>query len=995
MIRFILTFLLMFWLAAPSDAQIVINEYCCSNLNKFADNYGEYEDFIELYNTGTNVITLTGYYLSDNPANPTKWIIPDGVTINGHGFKKIWCSGRNEYSAGNLHTSYHMTQTKIPPESVVLSDPSGTIIDQHTIEITENGHSRGRTTDGSSSWSVFTTPTPGATNTTSTAYTGYTQKPLFSVPAGFYPGPVSVAITTGETGVTLRYTLDGTEPTSASQAYSVPVSIPATRILKARAFSSNTSILPGLIEFDTYLINESHTLPVVSIAANNLKNLLNGNGGLMPEGSIEYFDENKVRTTTAYGQFGKHGQDSWVHPQRSLDYKSRDEMGYNFALQEKFFTQSDREEFQRIILRACGDDNYPGIDTSAHIRDDYVETLALVAGQNLDVRKSRRCVIYTNGDYWGVYSIREKVDDHDYTSYYYNQGKYDLHYMLLWGSSWPEYGGQACVADWENLYTFITTHDMSVQANYDSVISRYDPTSLTDYMLINSLAVCSDWLNWNVGWWRGLNPEGDHQRWGYILWDEDATFGHYINYTGIPSQSPYLPPCFHESLVGLQHDPEGHVTVLNKLLENEGFREYYINRYVDLMNTGFRPEIALGLLDSLASVIEPEMPQHYARWGGNNDEWLANVQKIRNFYNIRYGVIWNGMNNCYNTTGPYPVTVDLEPAGAGYVKLNSLTLKDFPFSGQYFGGIHIALEAVEANPGFEFDHWEVSHDPVLPSDTSKDVTISLSAEESVLAVFRPRLLTDSLVINEINYHSASDFNPGDWVEFYNPQNYPLDIHNWKFKDEVDTHEFIFPSGAVLPAHGYMVLAEDMLAFDTLFPGVNNHLGPMGFGLSGNGELIRLYNAAGMIVDTVHYDDTAPWPTEPDGGGPTLELINPGLDNALAASWKASCEPHGTPGAQNCVYISVQENNPQEGSLAFLVIPNPVQTSARIIVKTDRQISNGMLTIFNVLGHEVARITGISEKEIVFQRGTLPPGSYYFRFHDATGNFVGTGKLILE
>ena len=324
--------------------------------------------------------------------------------------------------------------------------------------------------------------------------------------------------------------------------YTGPITISLTKILKARAFSPDPLVLPGLIEFDTYFINEDHTVPVVSIAANNLKNLLNGNGALMPQGSIEYFNESKERTTTAYGEFGRHGQDSWVHPQRSLDYKARDEMGYNFALQEKLFTQSDREEFQRVILRASGDDNYPGIDSSAHIRDDFVQTLSVVSGQNLDVRKSRRCVIYTNGEFWGVYAIREKVDDHDYTSYYYNQGKYDLHFMLLWGSTWAEYGGQAAIDDWETLYSYIIGHDMSIQANFDYVEAQYDPTSLADYMLINSFVVCSDWLNWNVGWWKGLSPDGDHQRWGYILWDEDATFGHYINYTGIPAQSPYLLP---------------------------------------------------------------------------------------------------------------------------------------------------------------------------------------------------------------------------------------------------------------------------------------------------------------------------------------------------------------------------------------------------------------------------------------------------------------------
>ena len=265
--------LLLIYGSFQSNAQIVINEYCCSNLNKFPDNYGEYEDYIELYNTGSNTVTLSGYYLSDNPALPTKWMIPPGVTINPNGFKKIWCSGRNELTAGNLHSSFRLTQTKIPAETICIADPSGTIIDQQVIEITQLNHSRGRATDGSATWSVFTNPTPGNSNNTATAYSGYALKPTVDIPAGFYTSPINVTVSSTEPGVTIRYTLDGNEPVSSSAAYSGPIGISTTKILKARAFSSDPDILPGLIEFDTYFINEVHTVPVVSIAANQLKNL--------------------------------------------------------------------------------------------------------------------------------------------------------------------------------------------------------------------------------------------------------------------------------------------------------------------------------------------------------------------------------------------------------------------------------------------------------------------------------------------------------------------------------------------------------------------------------------------------------------------------------------------------------------------------------------------------------------------------------------------------
>jgi hypothetical protein len=163
--------------------------------------------------------------------------------------------------------------------------------------------------------------------------------------------------------------------------------------------------------------------------------LLNGDQSIRPRGSIEFFDKLKTRATKAYGEWNEHGQDSWVHPQRSIDYISRDENGYGAALHQKFFSLSDRDEFQRVILRAAGDDNYPGIDTSAHLRDDFVETLSQKSGQVLDWRKSERIALYANGNYWGIYAIREKVHDHDYTQYYYDQGKYDIQFIMLWGTT--------------------------------------------------------------------------------------------------------------------------------------------------------------------------------------------------------------------------------------------------------------------------------------------------------------------------------------------------------------------------------------------------------------------------------------------------------------------------------------------------------------------------------------------------------------------------------
>jgi hypothetical protein len=994
--HFYLTCFSLIILVLPMKSQVVINEYSVSNRNTMTDNYGEHEDWIELYNTGSSSFNLGGYYLSDQPDNPMRWAFPAGVTMPAHAYIKIWASGRNEVANGNYHTNFKLTQTKASPDWIVFSDPNGVVLEEEQLQITQSDHSRGRIANGGDVWGIYTDPTPGNSNTSSVAYTRYAEKPVVSDTAGFYSTPVNIAITTSEPNAIIRYTTNGNDPVTTSSQYTGPINIFVTKVLKACVFSNDISILPSLIEFNTYFINDTHFLPVISIAGDGLVDLLNGNSALFPKGSVEFFNKLRTRTTKAYGDFNKHGQDSWVHPQRSIDYVSRDEDGYNAALQEKFFSLSDRDEFQRIILRAAGDDNYPGIDSSAHIRDDYVETLSQKAGQKLDWRKSERCVVYANGSYWGIYAIREKVPDHDYTQYYYDQGKYDIQFIMLWGGTWAEYGGQQALDDWYELRDFIMTHDLTNPFTYQAVTAQYDITSLVDYIIINSYVVCSDWMNWNVAWWRGLNPDGNHRKWAYTLWDEDATFGHYINYTGIPAQSPYVSPCYPEGLTQSWQDPEGHIALLNKLRENADFEQYYVSRYIDLLNTVFTNNYMLNLLDSMAAIIAPEMPAHTARWGGNVNQWQSNVQRIRNFVVTRNSIMDAGLRECYDLTGPYDVVIDAQPEGVGKVKINSLELSQFPWNGQYFGGIDVKLLAIETNPYYEFDKWVLKNHSVTPSDTLKDVRLSLTMGDSVMALFRPRVFEDSLVINEINYNSADNFDPGDWVELYNPHPYELDISGWTFKDEDDEHAFELPAGTSIPTNGYLVLVADTAAFDSLFPEVKNYLGPIGFGFSGNGELLRIYDSEEVEVDTVHYDDVAPWPIEADENGPTLELINPAWDNALATSWAASAL-HGTPGAENGNYVKLPEQPalPLRSEVTCQVLPNPFHSGAILRIRSTSLMDDATLLVYNLFGQPVKQISSINSNYLPFYMDELPGGIYVYRLKDRKGMVLFTGKFIIN
>ncbi|MFU8843689.1 MAG: lamin tail domain-containing protein [Bacteroidales bacterium] len=972
----------------PLRAQVVINEYSASNLATVTDNYNKYEDWVELYNPSSTQADISGYFLSDRINNPTKWQFPDGVVIPAQGFLRIWTSGRDLVSGGHYHTNYRMTQTGDNPEYVVLSYPDGSLAEAFHLEITQRNHSRGRQPNGSETWKIFTSPTPGSSNNNATGYLAYAAKPEMIEIAGFYDNPLSISITTDEPNSAIYFTTNGHEPNTSSTQYTQPVPINNTRILIARTFSNNPQILPSLLEFNTYFIGVTHTLGVMSISAAQIQQLLNGNASLRPFGTFEYFNADGIRTTYGYGEYNEHGQDSWVHPQRSIDYITRDECGYNYAIREQLIPFTDRDEFQRIIIRAQGDDNYPGIDTSAHLRDLFIQNFADLGGMNLDGRKGQQGLMYANGDYWGVYGFREKVD-HDFSSYYYNQGRYDLYFLKIWGGSWAQYGGQAAFNDWYDLRGFILNNDMAIQSNFEYVKTRYDYESLVDYIIINSFVVCTDWINWNVGWWRGLNPEGGIQRWRYTLWDEDATFNHYINYTGVPGTHPYVSPCYPE---GITADPGQHIAVLNKLMMNPEFKRYHVSRYIDLYNTVFRPDNLINYLNTIEAEMIPEMPMHVARWGGSMTQWQNNVQKIRNFINARYSYLPNGLKTCYNLTGPYELNLSVSPPGAGKIRINSIHPEEQGWGGLYFGGIDTELEAYETNPQYVFDHWQLFNNVLSPSDTSKNVTVNLTVGDFITAVFVPKVFSDSLVINEINYRSHPDVYPRDWVEFYNPHPYPLDITGWIFKDGNDNNSFIFQDGTVMPPLGYLVLCRDTAAFKSVFPFVENYTGDMNFGFSSEGELLRLYNSEEVLIDTVHYGVDLPWPPEPNGNGPTLELKKWDYDNALPESWTASIG-YGTPGEQNGYIVKTYENEPKE--LAFTIYPNPVREEAILQVTSQHLLDHAEVEIFNSFGKRIIAMNGMENNRLKIDCRDLSKGLYLCKLTDKEQKVSQTIKFMVE
>jgi hypothetical protein len=267
----------------------------------------------------------------------------------------------------------------------------------------------------------------------------------------------------------------------------------------------------------------------------------------------------------------------------------------------------------------------------------------------------------------------------------------------------------------------------------------------------------------------------------------------------------------------------------------------------------------------------------------------------------------------------------------------------------------------------------------------------------LLPLFVTPPFAQNVVITEINYNSPIYFNPEDWVEFYNPSANDIDLSGWVFKDEVDSQAFVFPENTLIEADGFVILCTDTSLFKLYFPGVENYLGNFHWGLSGGGELIRIYNDQGYIIDYLTYDDEPPWPTLPDGFGPTLELTDPSLDNTVAENWRASSYPFGSPGIKGWLGV---ENNRNEGGFPTEITllqnyPNPFNpvTTISFYLPRPAQVS---LKVFDQQGKEIARlINGIMTPglhETVFNAEGLPSSVYFARL-EADG-IIKIQRLLL-
>jgi len=939
-----------------------------------------------------------------------------------------------KFSIPYLHTNFKISSSG---ETLQLTDNSGSICDLVETGAIPSNMSRGRQPDVGSEFVFFTEPTPGESNNTE-AFTGYADTVLVSLPGGFYDNNVTLELSVNSPNSEIRYTLDGSDPSDNSSVYSAPISIggwlpQSTIVVRARAFE--TGLLPGRISTHTYFINENITLPVISLSTNP-ENLWDDDIGIYVKGNsntlcgypvqptgignycedwerpihIEFYEPDGSLGFSIDAGAKILGKTTKVVPQKSLAIFARPEYGYS-EINHQIFPDLPISEFKSIVLRNGGSEQIA--TRSTFFRGGL--HLTLNSTLDLEVQAYRPAVVFLNGVYWGIHNIREKMNE-DYLASHHGvdpdrvdilddyHARFDVSDILqeyqTGATTWTCFVIEGNTDHYHALLRYMLDNDEADSTVYEYLKTQIDIENFIDYMVSRIFTSDPDGLGHNCKFWRPQTPTG---RWRWLMYDTEWGFGLTEDPFGIPGPA-YLSNLlyFYSKPIQLSKAPEANF-MMYSLLENINFRNDFANRYADYLNTIYSTEHVIPQIMALKSAIESEVPRHLARWSkelnqytrnaiDSIDDWYENLETLYEFAEKRPYYARLNLVNEFNLSGTADVTLDVSQSVAGKIKINTLAIEEYPWTGIYFQDVPIKL-TVLPNPGYRFTGWTG-----VEQTDAVSITVTLTEDTSLTAHFEEDTTAiNTIVINEINYNSSNTFNPEDWVELYNAYDIPVDISAWVFKDEDDAHTFVIPENTVIAAGDYLVLCRDDTLFHAAFPEVDNYAGSFNFGLSGQGELIRFYDSNGALIDWLNYDDADPWSVEPDGNGPTLALMNPIRDNSLPEYWSASGE-HGTPGEKNDVYSGVDEDEETDVPVAFSLgqnYPNPFNSVTTIPFSVS-QSGRVTIEIYSILGQRVDKILDDNMTSgyhhVVFKSENFPSGLYLYSIK--TGNFYKTKQMLL-
>ena len=543
-----------------------------------------YFDWVEISNFSAQALRLSDYYLSDKQKNRLLYRLPDAVLAPGES-RVILCS--EEYGGGEC-APFDLSSAG---ETLYLSRADGALCDYVCLRELPLGTSLGRES-GQGGFFHYASPSPGEVNRG--GFRLIAERPRALSPDGVFEGVKSVTVELAGEGA-IRYTLDGSLPTADSPLYTDPLVFTQTAVLRAVSFREGC--LPSEPLTLSYIVNEGHSLPVVSLVCDpedlfGLKEGIYSNPTERWEkqGEVMFFGEGEsFRLACGVKLHGATSRTEMAKKSFKLCFRDRYDGRLNFDL----FNNGVRE-FQSILLRADQES-----EESTQIRDALMHALAAEAFPELPVQDHRYAVLYLNGEYWGVYTLREAHSDAHYAAHY----GYDEDTVSQWKEAWPLDSLS------EEVWQYALSHDLSKDEYYAYVAEHVNADSVIGWCVMQ---VYSGNIDFN----------SPNMRFYYSTQDEQLRFALVDLDLGMYTRTGFA------ELFGFGYM---YTALAKEMMANTSFRQELLRQLSDALQGPLSDEHVLETIDRFAAELEPEMARDHARWTGSLDSWKYMVEELRSY----------------------------------------------------------------------------------------------------------------------------------------------------------------------------------------------------------------------------------------------------------------------------------------------------------------------------------------------------------------------------
>ena len=609
---------LMLLLPAAALADVVISEVMASN-GVYED--GESYDWVELHNDGRSAVDLSGWHLSDGKKNLQKFTFPEGTRLKAGARLIVYCTGEDGVAPGSGSEFYAPFSLSAAGEKLYLSDNDVQLV--QTLEFPQQyvNISYGLPAGGSE-YAYLGEGTPGKANG-STAYSAVTEPATGLTMGGFYPQGVTVTAAAPH-GATLRYTTDGETPTSADREFPAEgLAITETTALRICAFREGEA--PSMPVSATYLVEPEQLTPVVCLVTDD-KYLFNRKTGALVKGTgstpnydkeleypvnIEYFNMAGACEINQVGTFTASGHSARQNAQKSIALYARKSYGAEAFAFNPFPTR-DYTEYKSVLLRAANSDF-----SATRLRDIVASSLA--EGEGILYQDHVVIQVYINGEYWGHYNLREKINKHFIAAY---EGVTDEAAIdsidILTRTGTDRYTQNGDNEDWLALCDFCKTHDLNDPENLAYVEERLDIDSMFTHAAYQIILGNVDFTNVRVY----RVPGG---KWRYLLFDVEACWR---NLDKTPLEY-YIKPVSGK-IQGFRHEP------LNALLAVPEYKARFLTRIAELLETKFQWPDVEARFDEVIAQLEPILPRHIERWNNMKlSNWNTNISATKYYARVR------------------------------------------------------------------------------------------------------------------------------------------------------------------------------------------------------------------------------------------------------------------------------------------------------------------------------------------------------------------------